>query len=296
MPSTPLVSSFCEVTPPSPGGRPWVMGIVNCTPDSFSDGGLCGTREAAVAHARRLVEEGADVLDIGGESTRPGASPVTPDEEFRRVLPVIEALARDVRIPISVDTSRAVVAEAACRAGARIVNDVTALRGDPRMAEVVAGSGASVVLMHAQGTPRTMQVDPRYDDVVADVGGFFGERLAFAERSGIARERCVLDPGIGFGKRLEHNLALLAHLPRFARFGRPLLVGVSRKAFLGALTGGAPATDRLEATLAAVTHAVLQGAAIVRVHDVRAVRRAVEVAWALKEAGRLGSENVKRKT
>lgn len=268
-----------------PGERPIVLGIVNCTPDSFSDGGLCATTEGAIEHARRLIAEGADALDIGGESTRPGAEAVSAEEELRRVLPVVKALAAEpAGVPLSIDTSKAPVAEAACRAGAALVNDVTALRGDPRMAEVVSAGGASVVLMHMQGTPRTMQRDPTYGDVVSEVGDFFAERLEFARRSGIPRDRCVLDPGIGFGKRLEHNLALLVRLPEFRCFGCPVMVGASRKAFLGALTDGAPANDRLEATAAVVTHAVLQGAAILRVHDVRAMARIARVAHALRRA------------
>ncbi|MBV8317900.1 MAG: dihydropteroate synthase, partial [Planctomycetaceae bacterium] len=210
------------------GRVPRVMGIVNVTPDSFSDGGRAATRDAAIAHALRLVDEGADLLDIGGESSRPGAEPVPEDEELRRVLPVVEALAPRVPVPISVDTTKAGVAVRALRAGASIVNDITALGGDPDLPRVVAESGAGVVLMHMAGTPRTMQHDPRYDDVVGDVHDFLAGRIAEVESLGIARARVAIDPGIGFGKTLEHNLELLRNLDQFATLGCAVLIGTSR--------------------------------------------------------------------
>ena len=219
------------------------MGIVNATPDSFSDGGRWATADAAVAHALRLIEEGADLLDVGGESTRPGSQPVSVEEELRRVLPVVEALARSDRLGqtlLSVDTSKAEVAARCLAAGAHVINDVTALRGDPGMAAVVRGRGAGVILMHMQGTPATMQLAPHYEDVMAEVAAFLQERLQAAVDVGIAAPSVVLDPGIGFGKTTEHNLTLLARLQEFGKLGRPLCLGVSRKGFLGRRLGRAP--------------------------------------------------------
>ena len=234
---------------------PRVMGIVNVTPDSFSDGGLAGTLEGAVAHALHLVAEGADLLDLGGESSRPGAEPVPLDEELRRVIPVVEALAPRVAVPISVDTTKAEVARQALRAGASIINDIRGLDGDPDLARLVAEAGAGVVLMHMAGTPQTMQVDPRYDDVVREVRDDLARRIERAEASGIPRDRIAIDPGIGFGKTFEHNLELLRNLDRFANLGCALLVGTSRKGFLGTLTGrpvGERATASVVSSLAAV--------------------------------------------
>jgi dihydropteroate synthase len=261
--------------------RPLVMGVVNITPDSFSDGGRYLEPEAALAHARRLLDEGADLVDLGAESTRPGSEPVPADEQWRRLAPVVAGLARETRAVISVDTASAVVAERALEAGAHVINDVTAL-GDPGMAGVVTRSGAGLVLMHMQGTPATMQRDPRYGDVVAEVARFVAARRDAALAAGIAREAIVLDPGIGFGKTVEHNLALLAGLDRLTALGQPILVGVSRKRFLGALTGDLPADERLEAGLAAAAIAVAHGAAIVRTHDVQATVRALAVAAAIR--------------
>ncbi len=260
--------------------RPLIMGVVNVTPDSFSDGGRYLDAEAAVAHAVRLVEEGADLLDIGAESTRPGADTVDEAEERRRAIPVVAAVAKAVTVPISIDTSKAAVAQAALDAGAVLVNDVTALRGDPAMVEVIVRTGAGIVLMHMQGTPRTMQKAPRYDDVVEEISAFFEERIRFAMARGVVQRQIVLDPGIGFGKLLVHNLTLLAQLHRFARFGCPLLVGVSRKAFLGQLVDR-PVQERQWATAAAVAIAVDRGARILRVHDVRAMKDVVQVATAI---------------
>lgn len=256
------------------------MGVVNVTPDSFSDGGRYSKPEAAIAHALRLVEEGADILDIGAESTRPGSLPISEEEELRRLLPVVTSVAKTVSIPISVDTSKANVAKAALNAGAMIVNDVTALRGDETMVEVVAQAGAAVVLMHMQGTPQTMQQAPQYCNVVEEVGNFLAERAQFAIKRGITKSQIMLDPGIGFGKVLIHNLELLAQLRRLTKLGYPLLVGVSRKSFIGQLIDR-PVNDRNWGTAAAVALAVGQGASILRVHEVEAMRDVVKVAAAI---------------
>jgi dihydropteroate synthase len=313
-----------------------LMGVVNVTPDSFSDGGLYLDPGAAVAHGLKLVEEGAEILDVGGESTRPGAEPVTAEEELRRVLPVVEGLASAIpssshapppsieaagpqwstrtpgpgRPTISIDTAKASVARAALEAGATLVNDVTALRGDPEMAAVVAQSGAECCLMHMLGEPRTMQRrvgGPQYKDVVDDVKAFLEQRLAFAVREGIAEERVLLDPGIGFGKTLEHNLQLLRRLGELAALGRPLVVGTSRKSFIGRILGGealaqvavaepgagqrsaagtglAVVSDRLPGTIATCVLAYERGASVLRVHDVAPVRAALAVAAATLSA------------
>ena len=260
--------------------RPLIMGVVNVTPDSFFDGGRYLEAEAAVAHAVRLVEEGADLLDVGAESTRPGADIVNEAEEHRRAIPVVTAVARAVTVPISIDTSKASVARAALDAGAVLVNDVTALRGDPDMADVVARTGAGIVLMHMHGTPRTMQQAPHYDDVVGEISEFFEEIIRFAMAHGIVRRQIILDPGIGFGKLLVHNLTLLAQLHSFEQFECPLLVGVSQKAFLGQLVDR-PVQERQWATAAAVAMAVDRGAGILRVHDVKTMKDVVQVAAAI---------------
>ena len=260
--------------------RPLLMGIVNVTPDSFSDGGRFLDPHAAVAHAWRLVEEGADLLDIGAESTRPGSIPVGEAEELHRLIPVVAAVAKAVSVPISVDTSKAAVARAALDAGAVIVNDVTALRGDTAMVDVVTQTGAGVVLMHMQGTPQTMQDAPEYGDVLEEVGAFLTERARFAMEHGIAKNQIVLDPGLGFGKVLMHNLDLLARLKAFTKFGFPVLVGPSRKAFIGQLVEQ-PVQDREWGTAGAVALAVEQGANILRVHDVAAMRDVIRVAAAI---------------
>lgn len=263
--------------------RPLVMGILNVTPDSFSDGGRFTALEAAVAHGLELVAQGADLLDIGGESTRPGATPVPVDEEMRRVLPVVEQLAKRTPVPLSVDTSKAAVARACLDAGAQIINDVTALTGDPVMAEVVLQARAGVLLMHMQGTPATMQSDPRYDDVVREIGQFFEARLQALAELGIAREHIVLDPGIGFGKTVEHNLVLLARLEAFQCFGRPVCLGVSRKGFLGKILDR-PLDQRLAGSLAAVCYALSRKAVqVVRVHDVAQTRDAIRLFAAIQD-------------
>ena len=247
--------------------RPSVMGVVNVTPDSFSDGGVNFDPDDAVATARRMVEEGAAIVDVGGESTRPGSGGVSADEELRRVVPVLERLDG---LPLSIDTSKAEVARRALALGAELVNDVTALRGDPRMAEVVAESGAYVCLMHMQGEPRTMQADPRYDDVVDDVKAFLAERLAAAVAAGIPEDRICLDPGIGFGKTVEHNFELVRRLPDLAALGRPVVVGFSRKRSLGRLLGDPTATTgSVAASVGVAVAAYERGATLLRVHDVR---------------------------
>jgi dihydropteroate synthase len=248
--------------------RPSVMGIVNVTPDSFADGGVNLRREDAVAAARRMVDEGAAIVDVGGESTRPGADPVPLDEELRRVLPVLEGVAG--QLPVSIDTAKADVARRAVELGAVLVNDVTALRGDPSMAETVAESGAYLCLMHLLGEPRTMQRDPRYDDVVDEVRAFLEERLRFAVGAGIPEHRICLDPGIGFGKTVEHNFELIRRLDELVSLGRPILVGFSRKRSLGRILGDAGArTGPLSASIAAAVTAYERGATILRAHDVR---------------------------
>ena len=262
-----------------------VMGIVNVTPDSFSDGGLYLDPAAAVARALELEREGAAILDVGGESTRPGAEPVPAEEERRRVLPVIEGLvAAGAEAQISVDTSKAAVAEAAVAAGATFVNDVTAFRADPELASLVAESGADCCLMHMLGEPRTMQLDPRYDDVVSEVKAFLEERMAYAVSAGIAEERILLDPGIGFGKTAAHNLELLNRLDELVTLGRPVVVGTSRKSFLGRLIGRS-IDDRLAGTIATNVIAYERGASVFRVHDVRPVHDALAVVAATVMAG-----------
>jgi len=256
--------------------RPRVMGIVNLTPDSFSDGGLHSSVDAAVAYGLKLVEEGADLLDIGGESTRPGADEVSLEEELRRVLPVIERLAKDTTLPISIDTSKPEVMRAAVAAGAGMVNDIYALRREGAL-QAAAELGVPVVLMHMQGEPRTMQHTPEYENVVADVHRFLAERIFAAEMAGIARKQIVIDPGFGFGKTDQHNLTLLAQLQRLTELGVPLLAGLSRKRVLGTLSGREIPSERVSASLAAHLIAVQRGAQIVRVHDVAATVDALKV-------------------
>ncbi len=257
-----------------------VMGVVNVTPDSFSDGGQYLDPDAAAAHGLELERDGASILDVGGESTRPGAMPVPADEELRRVVPVIERLAaRGSRAELSIDTTKAAIAARAVEVGASLVNDVTALRGDRDMAGVVAATGADCCLMHMLGDPRTMQDDPRYDDVVSDVKAFLEERLQFATGQGIAEGRIVLDPGIGFGKTVAHNLELLARIDELVALGRPVVVGSSRKSFLGRLTGRA-VEERVAATIATNVLAYAGGARIFRVHDVAPAHDALKVAAA----------------
>ena len=256
------------------------MGVLNVTPDSFSDGGLFVDRDAAVSHALKMAEEGADIIDVGGESTRPGAQPVSEQEEIDRVVPVIEKIARRSDALLSIDTTKAAVAKAAIEAGAAIINDVSALTFDPGMAPVAASTGAGVVLMHMQGKPRTMQANPSYRDVVAEVAGALTAWAAGAEKAGIARSAIALDPGIGFGKTLEHNLALVRNTRRFADLGYPLLVGPSRKSFIGAVLD-LPVDRRVEGTAAVVSWLAANGAHIIRVHDVAEMSRVVRMTQAI---------------
>ncbi|HYV50835.1 MAG TPA: dihydropteroate synthase [Dongiaceae bacterium] len=257
------------------GARPLIVGILNVTPDSFSDRGAFASPADALHQAETLVREGADVLDLGGESTRPGAEPVSAEEELRRVMPVLKE-ALGLGVPVSIDTYKASVARAALEAGAAIVNDITAL-GDPEMAETVASFGAGLILMHMQGTPQTMQKDPRYADVVDEVRGFLARRRGVAERGGVPTENIVLDPGVGFGKALEHNLELLARMDELVAMGSPILVGVSRKRFIGALAGVEEPRDRGPGSLAAMLAARMKGVSIFRVHDAGAARQALTV-------------------
>jgi dihydropteroate synthase len=263
------------------GKRTLVMGVLNLTPDSFYDGGRYTSLERALARAEQMIADGADILDIGGESTRPGAEPVPLEEELRRTLPVIEALAARYDIAISIDTTKSEVARRALQAGAHIVNDISGMSFDPRMPEVVAEAGALVILMHIKGTPKTMQQNPTYDDVVREVCDTLAQHAERAQRAGIPKENIWLDPGIGFGKTLEHNLQLLRHLPTLKSLGYPVLVGTSRKSFIGQILGGLPPEERLEGTLATLALAVAWGADVVRVHDVKEAVRAVKVADAL---------------
>jgi dihydropteroate synthase len=266
------------------GRRTWLMGVVNVTPDSFYDGGLYFEPARAIEHALKLIADGADIIDVGGESSRPGATPISAKEERARILPVIEVLREKKEVLISVDTSKAEVAEAAIAEGADIINDISAGRFDPRLLPLAARTGAGLVLMHMKGSPRTMQSLASYEDVVAEVRSFLAERLEAARACGVAEGSVICDPGIGFGKKLEHNLALLDNLPVLAELGRPVLVGISRKSFIGGILSAEP-KDRLEGTIAAAVVCVLNGASILRVHDVFEVRRALAVAEAIIHQG-----------
>lgn len=270
---------------PLQGPGPALFGILNVTPDSFSDGGDFFDPEAAARQAEVLLDEGAHVIDVGGESTRPGSDPVSEEEEVRRVVPVVRKILESrPGAVVSVDTYRTGTAEAALEAGARIVNDVTALRGDPRMAPLVADAGCPVVLMHMLGKPKTMQSEPRYDDVVREVREFLAQRADYAVAAGVKPENVVLDPGIGFGKTLDHNLALLRHLDAIVDLGFPVLLGASRKTFLGRITGAEDAKDRVFGTVATTVLGYERGVTLFRVHDVRANREALAVAGAIRSA------------
>jgi dihydropteroate synthase len=259
-----------------------IMGILNVTPDSFSDGSRYLDTEKAVEHAMKMIKDGADIIDIGGESTRPGAEAIAPEEELRRVIPVIEVIAKKSRVPISIDTYKASVARRAIEAGASIVNDISGLLFDPGMACVVAEAGVPVVLMHIQGKPHDMQNKPVYADLLAEIRDYLKESMSIAEKAGIDRSRIIIDPGIGFGKTSDHNLQILNRLSEFEALKCPILIGVSRKTFIGMLLGGAGPSERLEGTAAAVAIAVMNGANIVRVHDVKEMARVVRVAEAIK--------------
>lgn len=262
------------------GARTLLMGILNVTPDSFSDGGLYFDGDRAVEHGLALIAEGADIIDVGGESSRPGSMPVPEDEELRRVVPVIRGLRERTGVLISIDTVKASVARAAVEAGADIVNDISSFSADPLMAGTIASSGASVVLMHMKGIPKNMQEKPSYEDVTGEVYSFLAGKLEEAEKAGIPAERVIVDPGIGFGKTVEHNLILMRDQDVFLGLGRPLLMGFSRKAFIGRVLG-VPAEERLEGTIAAAVLSVVRGAHMLRVHDVGAVSRAVRLAEAV---------------
>lgn len=261
------------------GCRTYLMGILNVTPDSFSDGGMFFDQTDAVLHAFQMVKDGADIIDVGGESTRPGAEHVTMEEEMRRVVPVVQKLRQKTKIPLSVDTYKSKVAAEALKAGANIVNDITGLRGDPEMANVIAGAGASVVLMHIKGTPKDMQMNPAYDDLIGEVYGYLEGAVRTARSKGISQ--VMVDPGIGFGKTADHNLELINRLAEFRKIGVPVLIGVSRKSFIGKILD-TPVEARLEGTAAAVTASILHGADIVRVHEVREMRRVAMVADAIR--------------
>lgn len=263
--------------------RGMIMGILNTTPDSFFDGGRHQEQENALNHARRMIAEGAAIIDVGGESTRPGAAPVAVAEEWARVVPLIERLRRESDILISVDTMKADIAEAAVKAGAHIINDVSALRADPRMLEVVQQSGAGLIVMHMQGTPQTMQTAPTYQNVVEEVRGFLARCLEECGQAGVAAERIALDPGIGFGKTVAHNLSLLREIETFATLGRPILIGASRKSFLGKIIGETPAIDRLWPTVALTALLRRHGVPLFRVHDVQPNREAMEMTEAILE-------------
>jgi len=262
--------------------KTYVMGILNVTPDSFSDGGLFLNGSSAVERALRMEAEGADIIDIGGESTRPGSEPVSLDEELQRTIPVIEALSGRLSIPISIDTYKSEVARRAIEAGAAMVNDISGLRFDPEMAPVLSQYDIALVLMHIKGTPRNMQENPVYSDLFSEITDYLREGIETATESGIAEERIVIDPGIGFGKTLEHNLRIINNLDRLSPLGRPVLVGASRKSFIGKVLNNAPVSERLEGTAAAVAVSVMKGAGIVRVHDVKEMVRVVRVADAIR--------------
>jgi dihydropteroate synthase len=262
--------------------RPHIMGVLNVTPDSFSDGGRYDTLEKAVARAHRMVAEGADIIDVGGESTRPGARPVELGEELRRIIPVVERLSDELKTPVSVDTYKSAVARRALKAGASMINDISALRFDPDMPRLITRTGAGLVLMHMKGTPRSMQRNPRYDDALSEIYRFLAGQVRRAVEAGVRREQLAVDPGIGFGKRIQDNLLIIKRLREFLSLGLPVLIGVSRKSFIGQVLD-APVEDRLEGTAAAVSMAVAGGAGILRVHDVRQMVRVVRMTRAICE-------------
>lgn len=262
--------------------KTYLMGIINTTPDSFSDGGLHFSRSAAVDACLRMVDDGADIIDVGGESTRPGSDPVSLEEELRRTLPVIESVSSKVNVPISIDTYKAEVAKRALDAGASMVNDISGLAFDPGMPEIVCRYGVPVAIMHIKGSPKDMQKDPSYTALIPEIMEYFRSRIAFAVKAGISEDRIIIDPGIGFGKTFNHNLQILHNLSEFTCLRRPVLVGPSRKAFIGKILDDAPATGRLEGTAAAVAISIMQGANIVRVHDVKEMAKVAKVADAIK--------------
>lgn len=263
------------------GGRTRIMGILNVTPDSFSDGGLFADRSAAIRHGQAMETAGADIIDIGGESTRPGSNPLSEEDELRRILPVIEALSAELRTPVSVDTYKSAVARKALQAGAVIVNDISGLRFSPDMARVVADHDAAVVIMHIKGTPRTMQETPRYGDVVAEVRDYLAEGIEIALAAGVHPERILIDPGIGFGKTVEHNLTLINRLDELCALGRPVVLGTSRKRFIGSVLDIADPADRVEGTAATMAIGIARGARVLRVHDVKQMARVARMTDAI---------------
>ena len=268
------------------GSRTHIMGILNVTPDSFSDGGYYADTASALMHARAMAAAGADIIDIGGESTRPGATPVAEAEELRRIIPLIERLSAELAVPISVDTYKSSVAKKALEAGAGIVNDISGLRFSPDMADVVAGSGAAVVIMHIKGTPRDMQQNPVYDDVIGEVMAFFEEGIEIAVKAGVDREKILIDPGIGFGKTLEHNLAILDRLDEFKSLGRPIVLGTSRKKFIGTVLDVPLPEQRVDGTAATVALGIERGARVMRVHDVARMAQVAKMTDAIVKARR----------
>ena len=264
--------------------RTHIMGVLNITPDSFSDGGLYLDRENAVRQAHFLIESGADILDIGGESTRPGAAAMLLEEELQRTIPVIQAVAKTANVPVSIDTYKSEVARRALDAGASIVNDISGLRFDPAMSKVVAEYGVPVIVMHIKGTPKDMQEHPVYEALIPEIMDYFRYSIRFGADSGIPEDRIIIDPGIGFGKTIDHNLEIIGNLKEFTMLGRPIAIGVSRKSFIGKILGGVPPACRLEGTAAAVAASILNGANIVRVHDVMEMAKVARVADAIKRA------------
>ncbi len=262
--------------------KTFIMGILNITPDSFSDGGSFIKADTAVEHAINMVEEGADIIDIGGESTRPGSDAITVSEELERVIPVIEKLSGRIRVPISIDTYKAEVAQKAIDAGASIVNDISGLRFDPEMPGVVSRNEVSVVIMHIKGTPKNMQKNPIYGNLIKEIIEYLEESISIAEKAGVHHEKIIVDPGIGFGKMFEDNLEIINRLSEFRRLGKPVLIGASRKAFIGEVLGDAPVGDRVEGTAAAVAISIMNGADIVRVHDVKEMKKVAKVSDAIK--------------
>ncbi|GAB5046395.1 dihydropteroate synthase [Thermodesulfovibrio sp. TK110] len=262
--------------------KTYIMGILNITPDSFYDGGRYFNYQKAIDHALRMIDEGADIIDIGGESTRPGAEPVSIDEELKRVIPVIEALSNKVSVPISIDTYKASVAEEAIKAGATIVNDISGLRFDPKMADVVSKYKVPLVIMHIKGTPRDMQKNPYYEALIPEIIEYLRNSIVIAKQAGVNEDMIIVDPGIGFGKLPEHNLQIIKNLKAFSQLGKPILIGVSRKSFIGKILNDAPPHARLEGTAAAVAVSILNGANIVRVHDVGFISKVVKVVDAIR--------------
>jgi dihydropteroate synthase len=265
--------------------KTYIMGILNVTRDSFSDGGLYFDKSAAIKRAIQMVEEGADIIDIGGESTRPGAEPVTVEEELRRTIPVIEALAKEIKVPISIDTYKSEVAEKALEAGASIVNDISGLRFDPEMAKVVSDYKVPVVIMHIKGRPKDMQQNPVYEALVPEIMDYLREGIRLAKESGVSEDKIIIDPGIGFGKTFNQNLEIINNLHEFTLLEKPILIGPSRKAFIGKILGNVSETDRLEGTSAAVAISIMNGANIIRVHDIKEMVRVARVADAIKNLG-----------